>query len=130
LHDKVLLFNPRFRPTLEEGVADADLITGDMLVDFKATKHGEMRPRDLDQLLRNYLLARHMRQVDPSFPEIKRLALYFCRHGYLWVENTTSWTDNPHFSEVEEWLFKRAEALNSPLTHGQTAKINVGLEIA
>jgi hypothetical protein len=106
LHNKVLLLNPRLSLG-GRGGADADLITGDMLVDFKATERSEVQSRDLDQLLGYYLIARCMRRVDPTFPVINRLALYFCRHGHLWVEDTTTWTDNPHFSEVEEWFEER-----------------------
>jgi len=110
LHDKILLLNPNFGETSKlVGGADTDLITGDMLVDFKTTMRSEMKPDSLDQLFGYYLLARHQRQVDPTFPEIKRLALYFCRHGYLWVADTTIWTDNPQFSEVEDWFFKQAK---------------------
>jgi hypothetical protein len=109
IHDQILLLNPSFKQTSELVIgADADLITGDMLVDFKTTKADEMTVDNLDQLLGYFLLARRQREVDSTFPAINRLALYFCRHGYLWVENATTWTDNPQFSEVEDWFFKRA----------------------
>jgi sugar-specific transcriptional regulator TrmB len=112
LHDKVMLLNPHFRQMSEVvGGADADLITGDTLVDFKTRKRGEVQVCDLDQLFGYYLLARRLRQVDPTFPELNRLALYFCRHGYLWVVDATAWTVNPQFSEVEEWFFKRAKGV-------------------
>jgi hypothetical protein len=110
LHSKVMLLNPNFGETsvLLRG-ADTDLITGDLLVDFKTTKRSEMQVSDLDQLLGYYLLVRHRRRSDPSFPEIKRLALYFCRHGFLWVQPATTWTDHPQFLEIEERFFKRAK---------------------
>jgi hypothetical protein len=91
------------------GGADTDLITGDLLVDFKTTKRSEMQVSDLDQLLGYYLLVRRQRRSNPSFPEVKRLALYFCRHGFLWVQDATTWTDHPQFLEIEEWFFKRAK---------------------
>ncbi len=110
LHDKVLLLNPTFKQSSKVvGEADTDLITGNMLVDFKTTKAGEMTADSLDQLLGYYLLARHQRRVDATFPAINRLALYFSRHGYLWAASVTAWTNNPQFSEVEEWFFKRAK---------------------
>jgi hypothetical protein len=109
IHPQIMLLNPTFgEKSSLVGGADTDLITGDMLVDFKTTKAGEMTADNLDQLLCYYLLARQQRRVDPSFPTINRLAFYFCRHGHLWVAGTTTWTDNPHFSDVEEWFFKRA----------------------
>jgi hypothetical protein len=109
LHDKVLLLNPVFGQTsLLVGGADADLIVGDMLVDFKTTKSDTMAVQDLDQLLGYYLLTRRQRQADPTFPAINRLALYFCRHAYLWTWDTTIWTEHPVFAETEEWFFTRA----------------------
>src|SRR5262249_13957453 len=91
------------------GGADADLIAGGMLVDFKTTKADEMQPKYLDQLLGYLLLARHQRRTDPRFPEINRLALYFCRHACRWQFDATAWTAHPDFSEVERWFFDRAQ---------------------
>jgi len=108
---KVMMLNPTFKETsqLIDGGADADLISGDMLVDFKTTKKGEMSAADLNQLFGYYLLARHQRQIDSTFPTINRLAFYFCRHGHLWIQNTTTWTAHPQFAEIEEWFFQRAK---------------------
>jgi hypothetical protein len=115
LHSKVMLLNPSFGETsVLLGGADTDLITGDLLVDFKTTKASEMPVAHLDQLLGYYLLARHRRRSDPTFPVINRLALYFARHGFLWVQEATTWTDHPQFLEVEEWFFKRAKEASSP----------------
>lgn len=112
LHAKVLLLNPNFGATSElVGAADTDLITGDMLVDLKTTKNSKMTADNLDQLFGYYLLARRHRQVDPTFPEIKRLALYFCRHGHLWIVDARTWTDHPQFSDIEKWFFQRAEKI-------------------
>lgn len=110
LHEKILLLNPTFgQASRLVGGADADLISGDMLVDFKTIKAGEMKAEYLDQLLGYLLLARRRRQVEPTFPEINRLALYFCRHGHLWPVEATVWSDNPLFLEIEDWFFKRAK---------------------
>ena len=114
LHKKVMLLNPTFgEASLLVGGADADLITGDMLVDFKTTKKNSMNAADLDQLLGYFLLARNQQRGDPHFPEIKRLGLYFCRHGYLWTIDTDNWTDHPQFLDVERWFLKRAEEVFS-----------------
>ena len=102
--------NPNFKDaSLLVGGADTDLIAGNLLVDFKTTKKGEMGVRDLDQLLGYLLLARKQCQSDPGCPAIERLGLYFCRHGYLWTVDATVWTEHPQFSEIEEWFFNRAE---------------------
>jgi hypothetical protein len=109
VHRKTMLLNPTFgESSLLVGGADADLIAGDLLVDFKVTKQGEMQADHLDQLLGYYLLARRHRRHDPSFPEIKRVALYFARHGFLWERKVAIWADHPDFARVEAWFFERA----------------------
>jgi hypothetical protein len=109
-HDRVMLLNPIFGQTSSlVGGADADLIVGDMLVDFKTTKSDKMAADDLDQLLGYYLLARRQRQADPKFPAINRLAIYFCRQSYLWTLDATTWTEHPLFAETEEWFFSHAK---------------------
>jgi hypothetical protein len=90
-----------------------DLIAGDLLVDFKVTKSSEMDPKNLDQLLGYYLLIRNHRQYDPTFPDIKRAALYFCRHGLLRQFDVTVWTNLPEFPKFEEWFLKRASEVFS-----------------
>jgi hypothetical protein len=110
IHPQIMLLNPRFKQTSGLlGGADTDLITGDMLVDFKTTISSELQARNLDQLFGYYLLARHQRQFNPTFPQIKQMAIYFCRHGHLWIVDATTWTAHPQFAEVEEWFFKRAK---------------------
>ena len=111
-----LLLNPGFGETSQiVGGADADLISGDLLVDIKVTKKGEMKVTDLDQLLGYFLLGRHQRSIDDKFPNIKRVAIYFARHGYLWELDAAVWTGHPQFLEIEEWFFKRASEPQSNL---------------
>jgi hypothetical protein len=110
IHPQIMLLNPTFGETsLMVGGADTDFITGDMLVDFKTTKASVMSARDLDRLLGYYLLARQHQRTDSTFPLINRLALYYCRHGYLWVQDATTWTNHPQFSGIEEWFFNHAK---------------------
>jgi hypothetical protein len=115
LQSKVVLLNPTFRESSElVGGADADLITGDVLVDFKVTKKGEVAAKDLDQLLAYYLLARNQHRLDREFPEIRRAALYFCRHANLWVLDVSTWVAHPEFAQIENWFFKRAKEVFEP----------------
>jgi hypothetical protein len=110
LHEESLLLNPTFGESSRlVGGADADLITGHMLVDFKATKEPEMTATALDQLLAYLILARHHRRTDPTFPEIGRLALYFCRYGHLWALDVATWTERAEFPSLERWFLKRAK---------------------
>ena len=109
LHDKLLLLNPTFgKASALVGGADTDLIAGELLVDFKVTKEAKMEVEWLDQLLGYYFLVRHKRMDDPGFPEIKRLGLYFGRHGYLWERDVSAWTDHSDFLEIEKWFVSRA----------------------
>jgi hypothetical protein len=119
VHDTTVLLNPTFKYASGlVGGADADLVTGNMLVDFKTTKKGEVEADDLDQLLGYYLLARKHRQADPTFPAIERLGLYYCRHGHLWAVDAAVWSEHPQFSEIEAWFFDHARQLFDPTTAG------------
>lgn len=109
LHDKLLLLNPTFGQASHlVGGADTDLIAGDLLVDFKTTKNGEIDVGDLDQILGYLLLARKQRSFDASFPVINRLGLYFCRQGCLWSLDASTWTSHPEFLAIEQWFFQYA----------------------
>lgn len=96
------------------GGADTDLIAGDLLVDFKVTRKGEVAARDLDQLLGYYLLSRNQRRLDPRFPKMERAAIYFCRYGYLWLQDVNVWVTHPEFARIEKWFFGRAKELLGP----------------
>lgn len=110
LHETSVLLNPTFKHASQlVGGADADLIAGNLLVDFKTTKKGEMDAEDLDQLLGYLLLARKHREFDPDFPAIDRLGLYYCRRGHLWTVEASIWTGHPAFRETQEWFFNRAK---------------------
>jgi hypothetical protein len=110
LHPGKLLLNPTFgQVSALVGGADTDLIAGDILVDFKVTKAGEVTGDYLDQLLGYLLLARRRAREDASFPAINRLGVYFARHGYLWSHEVAAWTEYPQFADVAEWFFERAK---------------------
>jgi len=112
LRELPVLLNPDFgRTSGLVGGADADLIAGDLLTDFKTTKKGEIEVGNLDQVLGYLLLARKQRSADPAFPEVRRLGLYFCRHGYLWTASASDWTGHPAFAAVEGWFWERAGQL-------------------
>lgn len=112
-----LYLNPTFGESSGlVGGADADLIIGDLLVDLKTTKKKAMDPSSLDQIVGYYLLARNQRSIDPSFPEINHLGLYFCRQGKLWTLPASDWTTQPGFEETEKWFFSKARELKSTVT--------------
>jgi hypothetical protein len=111
IHKSPLILNPTFQESASVGGVDADLVAGDLLVDLKTTKTGEMKAEHLDQLLGYFLLARRQRLVDPSFPGIERLGFYFSRHGHLWTQDASVWTRHPEFSELESWFLEHAKEI-------------------
>ncbi len=105
-----LLLNPTFGDaSVRVGGADADLITGDLLVDVKTTKTCELKSDSLDQLFGYYLLARQARRTDPAFPEVRSVGLYFSRFARLWEFDVTGWTARPDFADTERWFFETAD---------------------
>jgi hypothetical protein len=109
LDDQVMLLGPTFEQVSAWFYgAKADLITGDMLVDIKTTGKDTIRSAYLNQILGYYLLARWQRRMDPGFPVIRRLGIYFARFGQLWSLETSEWTEHPMFPAVEEWFFQYA----------------------
>jgi hypothetical protein len=120
LHDSVLLLNPTFGDASRAvGGADADLISGSRLIDFKASKKGELKTSDRDQLLGYFLLARRHRRDNPAFPTIDTVGVYFARHGEMWLSSTDEWTNSPAFVETEFWFFDRARQLGFDATNIQ-----------
>lgn len=105
VHPDRMLLNPTFgAASALVGSADADLISGDTLLDFKTTKSSEVRGEHMDQLFGYFLLNRRA-----GFPEIKRVGIYFSRYGRTRLGETAVWTGRPDFEETERWFFKRAE---------------------
>jgi hypothetical protein len=111
-HEDHMILNPDFGTASRSvGGADADLITGDMLVDFKTTTSCEVCGNYVDQLFGYFLLARRS-----GMPAINRVGLYFARHGQLRVRETAVWTDHPDFADTEKWFFERArEVFGEPV---------------
>lgn len=111
---KPLLLNPNFgRSGAIVGGADADAICGDLLIDFKVTKKSVIDPQHLNQLLGYFFLARHHRHDNAKFPIINRIAIYFARHGHLWVQDTKVWTSQPEFHDCEKWFLSRTKLLQT-----------------
>jgi hypothetical protein len=83
--------NPDFGETsLLVGRADADLITGEMLVDIKTTRSAEVKGEYLDQLFGYFLLARRA-----GLPPISKVGVYFSWYGVLRSGETANWTNRP-----------------------------------
>jgi hypothetical protein len=93
-------------PTLGHGSsgADADLITGDRLVDLKTTATDCVDRRDVRQLMGYFLLARLASSTGIDVPALASLELYFVRYGVSRIFWTAAIVANPGFSETERWF--------------------------
>lgn len=104
-----MLLNPHFDETSSlVGGADTDLVTGDLLVDFKTTQKTDIEGHWLDQLFGYFLLARKHQRSRTTFPEIRRAGIYCSRHGYLWAFPVSLWVEHIEFPEIEEWFWRIA----------------------
>lgn len=66
------------------GGADADLLLDDLLVEVKATRHLRLDGVYLQQLA-GYLVLERLAGIQGSDRPIRRLGVYYARHGVLQV---------------------------------------------
>lgn len=108
-HPKVMLLNPTFGTySAAVGGADADLITGDLLVDVKIMQVSKLKRETVRQLIAYLILACKAREEDSSMPVIQRIGVYFSRQGYLWVTSAKDVTTHPRYADTEEWFIRYA----------------------
>ncbi|GGR17932.1 hypothetical protein GCM10008957_33360 [Deinococcus ruber] len=77
-----LLLNPTFPASGRFGGADADLIIDDLLIEIKATQHLRLTATYLNQLT-SYLVLDRLAGTTGSGLPIRRLGVYYARHGLL-----------------------------------------------
>lgn len=112
VHQGPIFLNPLFGETgARVGGADADLISGDMLIDIKTTRFDNVKKEYLNQLLGYFLLARRQHAIDPLFPVPRRFGIYYSRYGYLYSFDAIAWIDHPRFLKIEQWFLARIERL-------------------
>jgi hypothetical protein len=108
IHEDVVLINPTFGSSgALVGGADADLITGSSIIDFKVRKAGTWEPRDFMQLMGYLILSRQERRARRPFPRLNCVGIYFARHGYLWTHDVSAMLRTKKFREIEDWFLKR-----------------------
>jgi len=101
--------------------ADADLISGDRLVDFKVTKSNKLREY-MPQVLAYLILAR-ARHVDrPEFPLVMTAGIYYARHGILWCMPESMFVEQQGFNQIEKRFFGLVDELN----HRPTSTLEEG----
>jgi len=123
-----LWLNPTFgRHSRRVGGADADLITGDRLLDFKATTKTSLQA-DLRQVLGYFILARAARLDDPTFPEVTTVGIYYARHGCLWLLPCSVLPEQLALNNIEERFFERSEEVRREAKHAAKAQ-TTGLDV-
>ncbi|GGB84432.1 hypothetical protein [Deinococcus soli (ex Cha et al. 2016)] len=79
-----LVLNPHFPAAGRFGGADADVLLDDLLIEVKATRHLQLEGAYLQQLTGYLVLDRMGGTVGSALP-IRRLGVYYARHGVLQV---------------------------------------------
>ena len=87
------------------GGADADLILDDILIEIKVTKKLELRREYFNQLIGYYLLSLVGGvNGNTDIKPIKRIGVYFARHGYLWQIPLSEIAPQKTFDEFLVWF--------------------------
>jgi hypothetical protein len=109
--NQACVLNPTFgRGSSLVGGADCDLVIDDTLIDIKTTKYFKLERGYFNQLVGYYTLFRigGIKGL-PKGHSIKRLGIYFARHGYLWVINVVDILNENQFSKFLAWFKKQAK---------------------
>jgi len=107
---KISALNPTFGEASHlVGGADADFIIDDTLIDIKTTKNLKF-DRDYYNQLVGYFILSKLGGIDGlSDHKIKKIGIYFSRHGILHVMPVSDIENNPSFPSFVEWFSKEAE---------------------
>jgi hypothetical protein len=109
---KVCVLNATFGPASKlMGGADCDLVVDDALIDAKTIRDFKVQRSHFDQLMGYYVLSRISGVTGaPKGHTIKRLGIYFSRHGYLWFFRVADVVKEEQMPELISWFKKRAKA--------------------
>lgn len=116
--EKLCFLNPTFgMGSLLVGGADGDLVIDDKIIDFKTTKKWSVRRRSFNQLIGYYTLHKidGVERIEPK-PEIRRLCVYFSRHGVMHTYHIQDLVEPDDFEEFMEKFEQRCEARRPPLS--------------
>lgn len=99
------------------GESVGDIIIDDTLIDIKATVKDKIKREDFNQLLGYYLLhlISGVNKVGGEKP-IKKIGIYFARHGFLWTIPIKNIGTKEQFEDLKNWFIKYP-----PLTNTEAA---------
>ena len=106
LFRKKCFLNPTFgKGSAMVGGADADMILDDTLIEIKVTKHLKLEREHLNQLIGYYILALvgGINKVHQG-SSIKRVGIYFARHGLLWTISLSEFGNSKKFEVFKTWF--------------------------
>lgn len=103
---KKCFLNPTFgKGSLMVGGADADIILDDTLIEIKVTKHLKLEREYLNQLIGYYILALVGGINDGHKGTlIKKVGIYFARHGKLWIVPLSDFGTSEKFKSFKMWF--------------------------
>lgn len=103
---EVCLLNPTFgEASTMVGGADADIVIDDLIIDIKTTKKLELKRDDYNQLVGYYALYKigGIAGAQQNH-QIRKLAIYFSRFGYLHCMEIENIIDHRSFPQFLLWL--------------------------
>lgn len=112
---KECFINPVFgRGSLMVGGADADIIMDNTLIEIKVTKHLKLEREYLNQLIGYYILSLIGGINSRSNTSvIKKIGIYFARHGVLWTVPLAEIGTPEKFESVKNWLISYFNRLHA-----------------
>lgn len=119
-YEKRCFLNPTFgKGSMIVGGADADIIIDDTLIDIKVTKNLELERSMFNQLICYYFLSVIGGiNTNSKLKPIKKVGIYFARHGYLWLMPVSELGTPDKIEAFTHWLCnyleqRRAEDLQT-----------------
>ena len=98
------------------GGADADLVIDDTLIDIKTTKNLKFSRDEFNQVIGYYVLHRIGGVSGLSKKhEIRKLGIYFSRHGYLHTVNVDEVIDEEKFPAFVVWFKEKAATMSAEI---------------
>lgn len=107
---KACSLNPTFgRASTLVGGADCDVVIDDAIIEIKTTKDFQIKRDYFNQLIGYYTLSR-IGGISglPKAHVIRKLGIYFPRHGHLWMFNINTAIDEKRFSIFAAWFKTQA----------------------